>query len=41
MSRKNGSEKRDSLIIFLENSAWAWHRGGNLEVIRETLKLSS
>ena len=39
-STKNGSEKQNILIIFL-GKLWARHRGGNVEVIRETLKLSS
>ena len=32
---KNGSEKQDILVIFLE-TLWVWHRGANVEV-----KLSS
>ena len=39
-STKNISEKQDILIIFWK-TLWAWHRGGHVEVIRETLRLSS
>ena len=34
---KNGSEKHYILFVFWK-TLWAWHRDGNVEVIRETLQ---